>query len=215
MYPFLMPKNSKGDVPAAPCLMEEGKTPHLEAPPDNEYADFIDRRILSTELASTIFNRYINDMVHQFPAVVFPPDTTAAEVRKSKPTLFLAIIAAASGFTHPDVQRVLTKELMRTMAERIFCNGEKSVELIQTLHVSTLWYYPPERHEELKFYQFIHIAAVMAIDLGMGKKVKPNSSKNPAAPTFCDRPRRRCGGPAPDDVEGRRCWLACYFLGSK
>lgn len=213
VYPFLMPKSK--DSP----LTNAGDVCHPNAPPQpvTEYADVIDRRILSAELATTIFNWYITDMAHHFPAVVFPRNTMAAEVRKHKPALFLAILAAAAGFSHPDIQRVLNKELMRVLAERVFINGEKSLELIQALHVSVLWYYPPEHHEELKFYQLIHIAAVMAIDLGMGKKAKPVQKKKPVASLWRDHPRfMRCSRVvAPDTIEARRCWLSCYFLGSK
>ena len=179
-------------------------------PQTHEYADVVDKGEITVEMATQCFDCYVEKMAPHMPAVVFPPGTTAAEVRKTKPTLFLAIISAASGSQDPKSQRKLTKEVMSIFAERIICNGEKTLELIQALHVSTLWYWPPEHFEELKFYQLIHIAAVMAIDIGMGKKSK--SKKGKTAGLWRDHPWRRTPYPDPETIEARRAWLACYFL---
>jgi hypothetical protein len=179
-------------------------------PQTHEYADVIDRGMISADNANTVFNCYVEKMAPHMPAVVFPPGTTAAEVRKTKPTLFLAILSAGSGMIFPDLQRQLTKEVMNIYAEHIIINGEKTLELIQALHISTLWYWPPEHFEELKFYQLIHIAAVMALDIGMGKKNKSPKAKN--AGLWRDHPWRRTPYPDPESLEARRAWLACYFL---
>lgn len=176
----------------------------------HEYSDVVDRGIITADMASTMFNCYVTKMAPHMPAVVFPPGTTAGDVRKSKPNLFLAILSAASGTVFPEVQRALTKEVMSLYAERIICNGEKTLELIQALQISTLWYWPPEHFEELKFYQLIHIAAVMAIDIGMGKKNK--SQRVTGAGLWRDHPWRRTPYPDPECLEARRAWIACYFL---
>lgn len=176
----------------------------------NEYADVVDRGVVTAEMAAKMFECYVERMAPHMPAVVFPPGTPAAEVRKNKPTLFLAILAASCGMNYPGLQKALTKEVMSIFADRIICNGEKTLEIIQALHVSTLWYWPPEHFEELKFYQLIHIAAVMAIDIGMGRKNK--SSKTKAAGLWRDHPWRRTPYPDPETIETRRAWLACYFL---
>ncbi len=91
------------------------------------------------ETATQVFNRFVNEMSIHMPAVVFPVGTTAAEIRKTKPTLFLAILGAGSGTNHPELQRVLTKEVMQIYGDRIICHGEKTLELIQALLVSTIW----------------------------------------------------------------------------
>lgn len=184
--------------------------PHAKPTPSNEYEDVIDRGVISADMAAKMFDCYVGRMSLHMPAVVFSPGTTAAEVRKNKPVLFLAILAAASGMNYPEQQRNLTKEVMSIYADKIICKGEKTLELIQALHISTLWYWPPEHFEELKFYQLIHIAAVMAIDIGMGKKAK--NSKNKPAGLWRDHPWRRTPFPDPESIEARRAWLACYFL---
>ncbi|KAH0543555.1 hypothetical protein FGG08_002116 [Glutinoglossum americanum] len=203
MYSFLIPKGTKART------LNSIPTPESTASSygNYEYADVIDRRILSSELAASIFDHYIKNMTPHFPAVVFPSGTTAAEIRRTKPTLFLAILSVGSYVIgNPDIQRSLMKEIMRVYAERIICNGEKTLELIQSLNVSTLWYWPPEHFEELKFYQLIHIAALMAIDVGMGRRVK--SVKHRRMAGQCSR---KNPFPDPETPEARRAWLCCYF----
>jgi Fungal Zn(2)-Cys(6) binuclear cluster domain len=180
--------------------------------PSNQYADVIDRGILNMERATKMFNRYTIDMAPQLPAVIFPPGTTAADIRKSKPTLFLAVLCAGSGTDHPEIQRVLTKEVMQIYADRIICHGEKTLELVQALLVSTIWYWPPEHFEELKFYQLIHIAAVMGLDINIGKKDKAPKSKMGGHGLWRDHPWRRAPFPDKDTFEAKRAWLGCYFM---
>ncbi|KAI1143274.1 hypothetical protein F5Y05DRAFT_368083 [Hypoxylon sp. FL0543] len=174
--------------------------------------DVIDRGIITMSEAAAFFTRYTEDMVPHLPAVVFPEGTTAKEIRKTKPILFLAIMAAASSEI-PKLQRQLVREIMQIFADHIIISGRKSLELVQALLVSVIWYYPPEHFEELKFYQFIHLAAVMSIDLGLGKR--QHNPKSRLVPyTWREHPLRSQPLPDPISIEARRTWLAVYFLAS-
>ncbi|KAL6808344.1 hypothetical protein J3E69DRAFT_351842 [Trichoderma sp. SZMC 28015] len=164
--------------------------------------DIVDRGLITMEHATGLFNKYKEHMVRHLPAVVFPHSATVMELRKTKPTLFLAIMAAATGENH-SLQRVLQKELMQLFAEKVIVTGEKNLELVQAIHVAVIWYWPPEHFEELKFYQLIHIAAVMAIDIGLGRK--GGSRRGPP-------PFRRNPPPDSSSIECRRTWLTCFFL---
>lgn len=169
--------------------------------------DIVDRGVMSMEKAAEMFARYNDHMMPHLPAVVFPPSMTVSELRKTKPILFLAIMAAAVS-EHHALQRVLQKELMQVFAEKIFMTGEKTLELVQALSIAVMWYWPPEHFEELKFYQLVHIAAVMAIDIGLGKK---NNRRAPPM-TWKEHPFRRTLPPDPTSIESRRAWLACHFM---
>lgn len=164
--------------------------------------DIVDRGLITMENAAALFNKYKEHMIRHLPAVVFPPSATVMELRKTKPTLFLAIMAATTGENH-SLQRVLQKELMQLFAEKVIVTGEKNLELVQAIHVAVIWYWPPEHFEELKFYQLIHIAAVMAIDIGLGRKA--GSKRGPP-------PFRRNPPPDSSSIECRRTWLTCFFL---
>ncbi|EMR71965.1 putative fungal specific transcription protein [Eutypa lata UCREL1] len=162
--------------------------------------------------AEAFLSRYTQEMAIHLPAVVFPPSMTAAVLRKTKPYLFLGIMAAASSEI-PQIQRQLANDVVHLIADRVVVHGEKSIELIQLFLVTVIWYYPPEHFEELKFYQFVHMAAVMAIDIGLGRK--RNTGKSRLIPsTWRDHPFRRQTLPEPTSIEARRTWLSAYFLAS-
>ncbi|KAK6520088.1 hypothetical protein TWF506_000379 [Arthrobotrys conoides] len=203
--------------------------------------DVIDRKLVTMELASRMFNHYNDNLAPHFPAVTFPTGTTAQDIRKQKPFLFLAILAASSAIFDPDLNRLLNKEVIRGIADRVIINGEKSLEIIQVLNIATLWYYPPDQFEELKFYQLTHIAAVMAIDCGINK---PHRGGRPRIPwmggggsnissdcTGLNRlhqmmnsdpkekgiPRelmnwKKTWLPDPGTLESRRTYLTCYWM---
>ncbi|KAJ3499973.1 hypothetical protein NM208_g17250 [Fusarium decemcellulare] len=176
--------------------------------------DIVERGVLSMEKATELFARYNDHMIFHLPAIVFPPGFTAAELRKTKPTLFLAIMAAATAES-PSLQKTLQKELMLVFAEKVMLAGEKTLELVQAINVAVIWYWPPEHFEELKFYQLVHMAAVMAIDIGLGQKVKQRRGK--VIPDSWRQgpslgPSRRWTPPDPTSIESRRTWLTCYFL---
>lgn len=178
---------------------------------DSKYEDFVDRGILTMEKAIELFARYNVHMTRHFPAVVFPATLSVMDLRRTKPLLFLAIMTAASGET-PDLQRQLSRELMQILAEKIIVAGEKSLEIVQALHVSIIWYVPPEHFEELKFYQLVHTAAVMAIDIGLGRRRSAHCLMPLGMHLLRKSPYKRSIMPDPTTLEARRAWLGCYLL---
>ncbi|KAI1107958.1 hypothetical protein F4804DRAFT_5518 [Jackrogersella minutella] len=196
----------------SPVMANVEPTPPKSNTGSEQQPDIIDRGIITMSEAAAFFTRYTEDMVPHLPAVVFPEGTTAIEIRKTKPILFLAIIAAASSEI-PKLQRQLVREIMQIFADQIIVSGRKSLELIQSLLISVIWYYPPEHFEELKFYQFVHLAAVMSIDIGLGRR-KHNPKTRLVPYTWRDHPFRKQPLPDPTSVEARRTWLAVYFLAS-
>lgn len=192
------------DVPPPAAAPTGGSMGH-------EYSDAIDRGVLSMAKAEELWVRYTDYMAPHLPGVVFPSSTTAADIRKTKPILFLAIMAASSSEL-PSVQRTLTKELMQIIADKVVVVGEKSLELVQALHVAVMWYWPPEHFEELKFYQLVHIAAVMAIDIGLGRKKASRGGMRKHMPVEWRAHSKKHPLPDPTSIEARRAWLTCYFL---
>ena len=190
---------------SALCRVESDHGQHIPA--------FVERRIseiMDRQTASKIFYRYLSDMAFHLPVVVFPSGTTADEVRSSKPILFLSILVAASvGMTDLKKQHDLAQVLMGAFADRVIRFGDKSLCLIQALLVATIWYRPPKRYEQMNFYQLSHIAAVMAIDIGMGKKL--NASKHKRMHTGGEHALGNQYLANTDSVEARRTWLGCYF----
>ena len=123
--------------------------------PSVKSGDVIDQGILTTQAVFAAFNYFVSHMIVHFPVVVFPPGTTAAAMRRTKPLLFLAILCAACGAFPITIQRQINQEMMAVFADRIIRIGEKSIELIQAVSVAMIWYYPQGRYEELKCYQLV------------------------------------------------------------
>ncbi len=127
--------------------------------------------LISRKTSNLLFGSYNNDLVQYYPAVIFPKNVDPDEIRKSKPVLFQAVVTAAACQLDPVLFGELFKQMTKVYAERIFINGEKSLELIQSLTLTSVWYCPPDEScgpSNLHFYQYIHMAATMALDLGIG-----------------------------------------------
>ncbi|KAK3615163.1 hypothetical protein LTR56_026762 [Elasticomyces elasticus] len=75
---------------------------------------------INPSLAAQIFDRYITTLSPHLPAVVFAPNTTAEEVFREKPILYVSILSAASfGTLHPDSQSTRPLQWYSTLAGRI------------------------------------------------------------------------------------------------
>ncbi len=178
----------------------------------NEYADVIDRGTVSPELANALFDRYVTEMAPHMPSVVFPAGTTSSQIRKSKPILFLSILAVGAATDHPSLANQLSKEIMAIYGDRIICHGEKSLELVQALLVSSIWYWPPEHFEEVKFYPLIHLAQTMGMEIGIHKAHKSPSQNNGGTSAVGLWNWRKANSTGGSSVENRRTWVSCYFL---
>nr|POE49149.1 transcriptional regulator war1 [Quercus suber] len=146
---------------------------HSQGPGDGSAAsrlsDVVSRGVISDETARQLFAAYPSLFYH-FPVVVIPEHVTADQMRKARPTLFLAIIAAAAGKINSELSAILDRELLLVYATRATVNSEKSLEIVQALLTSTVWYHPPRKFGQLKYYEYTHMAAIMAMDIGIDSK---------------------------------------------
>lgn len=176
--------------------------------PSHEYADIIDKKILDAPTAAKIFSYYTNNMAGHMPIVVIPPEVTAGMIRKNKPTLFLAILSVASAQDYPDLQGILTREIMNAYADRLIRKHERSLELIQALQLSATWY-----SKDANFYQLIHLAATMGIELGISTRTKTHKER--FLERWKDNLRTKTEMSVKEKLESQRAWLGCYFLCAK
>lgn len=178
----------------------------------NDFIDVIDRGVVDLESAQAAFTRYVTQMADEMPMVVFPPGTKMGDVRRDKPALFLAIIAVSIGPFKKPAQVPLLSEFYHLIADRIVVKGEKSLELVQSLLVATIWYMPPDNLDELKFYQLIHMAIVTAMDLGLNRR--SSGDLKPLVQLRNIIAKRHAGASLElNGPEARRTWVGCYFLG--
>ena len=168
--------------------------------------DVVGRGFLSMKDAAYLYQKFTDDAVQHCSIVIAPKGLSAMEARRSKPMLFLAIIAAMAATNDNSLGYRLNQELTKVYADRVFLQGERSLETMQSLIISAYWHFPPERYEQLKYSQYIHMATTMALDSSLGEPLidVPTMSLNSSA--MLEMERRMDG----DDLERRRTWLACY-----
>lgn len=188
------PRSSIGNIPAW--------TPSSFSPD----SDVIDRGVITIEQAKILLSIYNKDVVnHYHPVIVFGPKITVEELRKTKPTLFLSVIASAACKVSPTLLSILNSEALAAYAYRTVVNGEKSLELVQAMAITCIWYSPPGSFSRLKFYEYIHMAVMMAIDLGYG--TNPRSARSRRGDTS-----NTSVALSDLDVEQRRIFLICYII---
>jgi hypothetical protein len=189
--------------------------------------DVVDRGVISLELARKLVSHYQTNLYPQYPQVYIP--CSADELRESKPTLFLAVIAAGAESEDGALATALDNEVLQEYANRSVVQSEKSVELVQALLVSAVWYLPPNKFGQLKYYEYIHMAATMAADIGITTRPsKLNRSRFAARngmPTLPTHPSEDFANPdlsmsvrasqwseGTGNIECRRAFLACYAI---
>ncbi|KAJ6006300.1 hypothetical protein N7451_004244 [Penicillium sp. IBT 35674x] len=162
--------------------LDDIQPPHDSATQPSEYdsnfsilGDVIDRNVLSVENAATLVRFFSTELAQSLPVVVLPVDIDIKQLRHTKPMLFLSIIAAAALTADPPLATVLNAELVTTFADVFFIRGEKSLELIQCLLLMIIFYFPPNGSRQSQYYQYTHIAATMAFELGLTSDFRQES----------------------------------------
>lgn len=196
--------------------------------PLQDVKDVVDSGMISMATARHLFESYRTDVFPHYPMVAIPNDISAEQMRATKPALFLAIIAASAGKENSELSAALDKEVLQAYATRSLVQSEKSLELVQALLVSAVWYHPPSKFGQLKYYEYIHMAATMAMDIGIGtrptqhrfgrsakregrpKTIHPAEDVN--NPDLSMTPRSRDSSPDTASIEARRTFLACYII---
>jgi hypothetical protein len=196
---------------------------HPSQAPDTGDLDVVDSGLLSMATATALYNVYINELIPHYPAVTFPERYTAEELRRQRPTLFLAVIAAAAGKTDPELYGALNTKALQLYAARTVIGGEKSLELVQSMLITTVWFCPSGPYNQLQFYQFIHMAATTALDIGLGSKPSTDKtdyqlSQTPTTINNCtlksQDASRRFAAEELDiaAIDRRRTILVCYLI---
>ena len=200
--------------------------------PPGDTKDVVDRGLISMATARQLYESYRKDLFPHYPMVYIPDSVTADEMRETKPMLFLAILAAAAGKESPEVSAMLDKEVLHAYATKSVVHSEKSLELVQALLLSSVWYHPPNKFGQLKYYEYIHMAATMALDIGIGtrptsqrsrfgkRQVRNRGPNTPSMhpledamnPDLSMTPRSRDSSPDTGNVESRRTFLACFII---
>ena len=126
-------------------------------------------RVIDESVQQTLLQRFIDNMSPHMPFVDLPKERTLQQLHDKYPCTLLAILVASSAGFKPETAKLLARELDETCADLTIIQGQKSVDLVQALLITAIWYQPPDRFQELKFTQYTHIAVNMALDLRLGE----------------------------------------------
>lgn len=132
--------------------------------------DIIDRGVITPQQAEELMVVWRNDLVNSCPGITIPRHWTANDLRANKPALFHAVMAAAAHSYGSQISDKLHEEAVYLYARSAFINGEKSIESIQAMMVTVAFYSPPKNPGQLQIYQWVNMAASMALELGLASK---------------------------------------------
>jgi hypothetical protein len=133
-------------------------------------SDIVDRGIVTEAMAEELMSIWRSDLVNACPGITIPGNWTAHELRTNKPSLFHAVMAAAAHSYGSEFSDKLHQEAVYLYARSTFINGEKSVQSIQAMLVTVAYYSPPKTPGQLQIYQWVNMAASMALELGLASK---------------------------------------------
>ncbi|KXT13453.1 hypothetical protein AC579_4240 [Pseudocercospora musae] len=139
--------------------------------------DVVERNILSWQEADRLVEVYFDGLAIHYPFVTLPAYRSTEKLRAERPVTFLAILAAASVTAGHDLNTALNHELLALLARRIMLEGEHTLDLVQAITVVTIWYAPLDKFESLRHYQFAHLAATIAMDIGLGDEGQDNGEE--------------------------------------
>jgi hypothetical protein len=202
------------------CTEDDAELPLITpfSAQDLKDLDVIDRGVLSMETAQVLLDIFRNELQILAPFIIIHESTSAEDLRKAKPILFLAIMGAASGKHDPELFKILNSEVRQIYATSLM--GQKSLELVQSMLVTAVWYFPPASCRQVKYYEYTHMAATMALDIGIGTKPR----KNGVGPSWevagdggviTDFYSKMKATSESAQLENRRTFLACYIMCSE
>lgn len=171
--------------------------------------DLVDQGVMDAATSYRLFEFWRNTLSSRCPLVIIPSSLTAEEVRRQQPILFMCTITAAASVLDPALNDRLVPQTRGVLANRTLCTGTPSLEVIKGLLVHSIYQTPfpgPGRQGDRNFNYLIHSAALMCMDLGLGKKVSAKSRRMFHDPTEQGNVRTNA-----NTADLRRTWLAAYY----
>lgn len=122
---------------------------------------------LTYEEAVNLLTVFISELLPEHPVLSLNESESFDFLRCNKPVLLFAMITAASSTKNSDLFEQLHSRLIRILTEKVVVDGEKSLELLQSVHIAEVWYNPPADLKKLNFFLWLRLASTLAIQLGL------------------------------------------------
>jgi len=165
------------------------------------FGDIVEQHLPHHGTAYAAFHHYVHNVAPQTPIVVFQPGVNPEHVRKTKPILFLTIVAV--GY-EGDAKPNLINGVKGILAQEVMVESKHSVELIQAMLIMSLFYWP---EKETANNVYINLASTMTLDTGLGHGACEQHFSTWASENSHLSPSEL--------IEGARTNLGCYAVGKK
>ncbi|KAI0830390.1 hypothetical protein F5Y06DRAFT_301915 [Hypoxylon sp. FL0890] len=134
----------------------------------------IDQDLVDMTTASLLYDHWNIHMRPLMPVIQFSSEEDAHTIRAKKPALFLTIMTIASTSIKPSLVPQLLARLNNMLAQEVFIQGGKSLDLLQSLVLFSQYYIQPPHIRAFALPQHTYSAVVMCHDLGLGVLSKPS-----------------------------------------
>ncbi|KAI1648969.1 uncharacterized protein F4817DRAFT_332436 [Daldinia loculata] len=139
--------------------------------------DVVSQGLVDIRTASMLFDHWNLHMRPLMPSICFSAEENVEAIRATKPTLFLTIITIASTSLRPSLVNPLLGQLNSILAQDVFIQGAKSLDLLQSLVLFSQYYIQPPHIKAFALPQHIYSAVVMSHDLNLGGALKLDKNR--------------------------------------
>lgn len=125
-------------------------------------------RLIALPLQRKLHQKYVIEMSSRFDLLPLPNPYDFDTFSLQKPLLLMAVMyAAADGILHFDQREQLGKILLGLIVPFAGSNTMKSLELVQALLITSLWYRLPTYHTKVTPRELIQLAVNVAVNIGI------------------------------------------------
>ncbi|KAI5961271.1 WAR1 [Candida pseudojiufengensis] len=135
--------------------------------------DVVTKGLLTIEEAEIRLDLYKTRILSFLPFIDVPENLNAEELRIQQPFLFNAVMAASNvvytSNTPVDLEKYLSidNEAIRSVCDEVMVVGKKSVELVKSLLILSLYYNSPELFRQRRYHLLNTICVSLLHDLGI------------------------------------------------
>ncbi|KAI5866146.1 hypothetical protein GGS23DRAFT_603522 [Durotheca rogersii] len=140
--------------------------------------DVFSQGLVDMPTAVLLFNHWNIFMRPFMPIIQFSPEEDVSVLRAEKPILLLVIMMIASTSIRPHLVPHFLARLNDTLAQEVFIQGARSLDLLQSMVLFSQYYIQPQHIKTFALPHHIYSAVVMAHDLGLDEVPAPNETDN-------------------------------------
>lgn len=136
-----------------------------------EPLDVVSKGIIGLDAARERLDMYRTILYTSHPFVNVPDHLTVEDMMRDLPFLLNAVMAVTSTINRNDTNFQLTIDLdsyaVTTVVTEIMVRGTKSVEMVKSLTLLSIWYNTPELFKSRRYHILNNVAVTLLHDLGI------------------------------------------------